>query len=399
MELISLNARLEEAAGECLMCEDALLAQLTALVGSHVPTLTLLSESVALLEMLCGFANMAADAAAAGRPFCRPEMTECGPLAAEGAWHPVLESHARAAAKASGGNCRRVVPNNVFLSDAASLVIVTGANASGKSTYLKNVAVLTVLAHAGCYVPATWASLRTVDRIFARIAGAGGGAGAAGGSTFACEMKDAAYVLLNAGPRSLVCIDELGRATSSSEGFALAWAVCEALLARRCMTLFASHFERLHQLAEHYPSASVAHFRTQCDRDRLSFTYELADGALPDAFHFGLLCAASAGFPAPLVAEAERVVQVLEARWLAEAQRQAAPSHAGRSAAERRELRTCYAVGQRALSLLPRAACATGAGGGGSDADGAALADALVDLASRASSEFGRTASAASGGP
>ena len=131
-------------------------------------------------------------------------------------------------------------------------------------------AVVTVLAHAGCFVPAAWCSVRAADRVFARVAEGGPHSGApeANASTFLAEMRDAAFLLHNCSRRSLVCVDELGRATSTAEGFALAWAVCERLLAAGALALCATHMERLAQLAAVYPACRVTHFLADTSRAR-----------------------------------------------------------------------------------------------------------------------------------
>uniref|UniRef100_N1QSN2 MutS protein-4-like protein n=1 Tax=Aegilops tauschii TaxID=37682 RepID=N1QSN2_AEGTA len=181
-----------------------------------------------------------------------------GPMAINAGRHPILESlHTD------------FVPNNIFLSEASNMVLVMGPNMSGKSTYLQQICLIVILAQVGCYVPAQFASLRVVDRIFTRI-GTGDNV-ENNSSTFMTEMKETAFIMQNVSSRSLVVVDELGRATSSSDGLAIAWSCCEHLLSLKGYTVFATHMEGLSELATMYPNVKVLHFEVDLRNGLLDF--------------------------------------------------------------------------------------------------------------------------------
>ncbi|KAH9301213.1 hypothetical protein KI387_012796, partial [Taxus chinensis] len=259
--------------------------------------LILLSESLCLLDMIVNsFAHMISS-----KPidfYTRPEFTENGPLAIEAGRHPIIE-------------CIRpegFVANNIFLSEASNMVIVMGPNMSGKSTYLKQVCLLVILAQIGCYVPAHFASFRVVDRLFTRI-GTGDNL-ESNSSTFMTEMKETAFLVQNVSPRSLIVIDELGRATSSSDGLAIAWSCCEYLLSLQAYTIFATHMERLPELASIYPNVKVCHFQVDVKENRMDFKFSLKEGHI-SVPHYGLLLAGIAGLPNSVVEEARRITQTI----------------------------------------------------------------------------------------
>nr|DAD47740.1 TPA_asm: hypothetical protein HUJ06_017677 [Nelumbo nucifera] len=216
LELASLNVRNKSAAAECYIRTEICLEALIDGIREDVSVLTLLAEALCLLDMIVNSFAQAISTKPVDR-YTRPQFTDNGPLAIDGGRHPILESlH------------NDFVPNNIFLSEASNMIIVTGPNMSGKSTYLQQVCLVVILAQIGCYVPARFSSLRVVDRIFTRM-GTGDNL-ESNSSTFMTEMKETAFVMQNLSPRSLVVMDELGRATSSSDGFAIAWSCCEHLL-------------------------------------------------------------------------------------------------------------------------------------------------------------------------
>ncbi|URE27854.1 MUTSac [Musa troglodytarum] len=175
---------------------------------------------------------------------------------------------------------------------------------SGKSTYLQQVCLIIILAQIGCYVPARFASLRVVDRIFTRI-GTGDNV-ENNSSTFMTEMKETAFLMQNVSPKSLIVMDELGRATSSSDGFAIAWSCCEHLLSLKAYTIFATHMEGLSEMATIYPNVKILHFEVDLRNNRLDFKFHLKDGPrhVP---HYGLLLAGMAGLPSSVV-ETARII-------------------------------------------------------------------------------------------
>ncbi|XP_077235396.1 MUTS-like protein 4 isoform X2 [Tasmannia lanceolata] len=286
LELASLNVRNKSAAEECYMRTELCLEGLIDAIREDVSVLTLLAEVLCILDMIVNsFAHVIST-----KPvdrYTRPEFTENGPMAIDAGRHPILESlH------------HEFIPNNIFLSEASNMAIVMGPNMSGKSTYLQQVCLIVILAQIGCYVPARFSSLRVVDRIFTRI-GTGDNL-ESNSSTFMTEMKETAFLMQNVCPRSLIVMDELGRATSSADGFAIAWSCCEYLLSLKAYTIFATHMENLAELASMYPNVKILHFEVDVNNNRLDFKFNLKDGPrhVP---HYGLLLAGVAGLPSTVI--------------------------------------------------------------------------------------------------
>ncbi|XP_043716213.1 DNA mismatch repair protein MSH4 isoform X3 [Telopea speciosissima] len=209
LELASLNVRNNSVAAECYTRTELCLEALIDSIRGDVSALTLLAEVLCLLDMIVNSFAYTISTKPVDR-YTRPEFTDNGPLAIDAGRHPILETiH------------NDFIPNSIFLSEASNMVIVMGPNMSGKSTYLQQVCLLVILGQIGCYVPARFSSLRVVDRIFTRM-GTGDNL-ESNSSTFMTEMKETAFVMQNVSPRSLIVMDELGRATSSTDGFAIAW--------------------------------------------------------------------------------------------------------------------------------------------------------------------------------
>ncbi|KAI3727449.1 hypothetical protein L6452_16063 [Arctium lappa] len=292
LDLASLNARNKSAAKECYLRTELCLEALMDAIREDVSVLTMLAEILCLLDMIVNsFAHMIST-----KPvdrYTRPQFTENGPLAIDAGRHPILESvH------------NDFVPNNIFLSQASNMVIVMGPNMSGKSTYLQQICLIVILAQIGCYIPARFATLRVVDRVFTRMGTVDNLE--SNSSTFMTEMKETAFILQNSSERSLIVMDELGRATSSSDGFAIAWSCCERLLALKTYTIFATHMENLSELASIYPNAKILHFDVEVKNNRLDFKFELKDG-LQHVPHYGLLLAGVAGLPSSVIETARNI--------------------------------------------------------------------------------------------
>ncbi|CAI0413182.1 unnamed protein product [Linum tenue] len=192
--------------------------------------------------------------------------------------------------------------NGIFISEASNMLIVMGPNMSGKSTYLQQVCLTVILAQIGCYVPACFATIRIVDRIFTRMGSTD--SLESNSSTFMTEMKETAFIMQNVTPRSLIVMDELGRATSSADGFSIAWSCCEKLLSIKAYTIFATHMENLSELATLYPNVRILHFDVDVLNNRLDFKFKLKDGPrhIP---HYGLLLAEVAGLPRSVIDTAQ----------------------------------------------------------------------------------------------
>uniref|UniRef100_A0A0R0HI55 DNA mismatch repair proteins mutS family domain-containing protein n=1 Tax=Glycine max TaxID=3847 RepID=A0A0R0HI55_SOYBN len=257
LELASLNARNKSAAAECYTRTEVCLEELMDDIRENVSVLTLLAEVLCLLDMIVNsFAHMIST-----KPvdrYTRPEFTENGPLAIDSGRHPILESiH------------NDFVANNIFLTEASNMAIVMGPNMSGKSTYLQQVCLIVILAQVGCYVPARFSTVRVVDRMFTRMGAVDNLE--SNSSTFMTEMKETAFIMQNVSQRSLIVMDELGRATSSSDGFAIAWSCCEHLLSLKTYTVFATHMENISELVTMYPNVKILHFDVELKNNHLDF--------------------------------------------------------------------------------------------------------------------------------
>jgi DNA mismatch repair protein MutS len=203
----------------------------------------------------------------------------------------------------------RFVPNDTRLGpDSATLVVITGPNMAGKSTYLRQVALVALLAHIGSYVPATEARIPLVDRIFTRI-GASDDL-ARGQSTFMVEMAETANILRNMTERSLVVLDEIGRGTSTFDGISIAWAVAEAMIRRRAKTLFATHYHELAGLAGEHGAVANQSVAVRRWRGEVVFLYRVVDG--PTSGSYGIEVARLAGVPEDVIARARSMLERFE---------------------------------------------------------------------------------------
>ncbi|WP_183986050.1 DNA mismatch repair protein MutS [Sphingomonas jinjuensis] len=296
--LHDLASRVTQAGAHALAAEAAHLEELTAAALDRRLAIAATADALARLDVAAANAERAAEGG-----WCRPALVDEACFAVEGGRHPVVE----AAVAKSGG---RFVANDCRLSETSRLWLVTGPNMGGKSTFLRQNALIAVLAQAGCYVPATSATLGLVDRLFSRV-GASDNL-ARGRSTFMVEMVETAAILAQATPRSFVILDEVGRGTSTYDGLAIAWAVVEAIHEdNRCRCLFATHYHELTRLAERCDALSLHHVRAREWKGELVLLHELADG--PADRSYGLAVARLAGMPPATVARAKAVLAKLEA--------------------------------------------------------------------------------------
>ncbi|KAG2315287.1 hypothetical protein Bca52824_018409 [Brassica carinata] len=292
LELASLNVRNKSAAGECFVRTEICLEGLMDAIREDVSALTLLAEVLCLLDMIVNSFAHSISTKPVDR-YSRPELTENGPLAIDAGRHPILESiH------------NDFVPNSIFMSEASNMLVVMGPNMSGKSTYLQQVCLVVILAQIGCYVPARFATMRVVDRIFTRMGTMDNLE--SNSSTFMTEMRETAFIMQNVSNRYLIVMDELGRATSSSDGLAMAWSCCEHLLSLKAYTVFATHMDSLAELATIYPNVKVLHFYVDIRDNRLDFKFQLRDGTL-HVPHYGLLLAEVAGLPNTVIETARTI--------------------------------------------------------------------------------------------
>src|SRR5690606_20918219 len=227
------------------------------------------------------------------------ELTEAELIEIRDGRHPVVEQVLS----------EPFIANDVSFSPERRMLIITGPNMGGKSTYMRQTALIVLLAHIGSFVPAASARIGIVDRILTRIGASDDLAG--GRSTFMVEMTETANILHNASARSLVLMDEIGRGTSTFDGLSLAWAAAVYLVDRlRAFTLFATHYFELTQLPDQFPQAANVHLDATEYNDHIVFLHTIQEG--PASRSYGLQVAKLAGIPAPVVAAAKRKLGELE---------------------------------------------------------------------------------------
>eukprot|EP00258_Populus_trichocarpa_P033409 XP_024449428.1 DNA mismatch repair protein MSH4 [Populus trichocarpa] len=327
LELASLNVRNKSAAAECYIRTEVCLEALLNSIREDASALTLLAEVLCLLDMIINSFAYTISTKPVDR-YTRPEFTSNGPLAIDAGRHPILESiH------------NDFVPNNIFLSEASNMVIVMGPNMSGKSTYLQQVCLIVILAQIGCYVPARFSTIRVVDRIFTRMGSVDNLE--SNSSTFMTEMKETAFIMQNVSQSSLIFMDELGRATSSADGFAIAWSCCEHLLSLKAYSIFATHMENLSELATIYPNVRIVHFHVDIKSNRLDFKFQLEDGPrhVP---HYGLLLAEVAGLPSSVIEMARSITSKITEKQTKQTEVNCRQYH---------QLQIVYRVAQRLICL------------------------------------------------
>jgi DNA mismatch repair protein MutS len=234
----------------------------------------------------------------------RPAVNEGWRLCIEDGRHPVID-------RLAGGD--GFVPNSVDLDPERSIMIITGPNMAGKSTYIRQVAVLTLLAQTGSFIPARSAEIGIVDRIFTRV-GASDDI-ARGQSTFMVEMNETANILNNAGPRALIILDEVGRGTSTFDGVSLAWAITEYIAQHiGARTLFATHYHELTALALTFPTVRNFNFAVKEWNDDIVFLRKIVEGGSDKSY--GIHVARLAGIPREVLDRAREVLSNLESQTL-----------------------------------------------------------------------------------
>jgi DNA mismatch repair protein MutS len=297
-ELHDVALRVTQAGAHALAAEAAHFEDLVALALTSARAISATGDALARLDVTTANAQAAVEG-----DWCRPTIVDRPCFDINGGRHPVVE----AAVGAAGG---RFVANDCCLSADNRLWLVTGPNMGGKSTFLRQNALIAVMAQAGCFVPAKWATLGLVDRLFSRV-GASDNL-ARGRSTFMVEMVETAAILAQATPRSFVILDEVGRGTSTYDGLAIAWAVVEAVHeVNACRSLFATHYHELTRLAEKLSALSLHHVRAREYKGDLVLLHEVAQG--PADRSYGIAVARLAGMSPAVVQRAKSVLAKLEA--------------------------------------------------------------------------------------
>ena len=295
-ELKELEARILEAEERSQDLERQLFVEIRRAVGAEARRIRQTAQALAELDVLACFAHLAAE-----RNYCRPEFSDNGEIVIFQGRHPVIE---HIVTREEAGH---FIPNDLYLNPTSDiLIIVTGPNMGGKSTYLRQTALIALMTQMGSFVPAERAKLPLFDRIFTRI-GASDNL-ARGRSTFMVEMTETATILNTATPRSLVLLDEIGRGTATFDGLAIAWAVVEHLLTHtRARTLFATHYHELTELEELLPGVRNYHVSVKESGSNVIFLRKVEPGSADKSY--GIEVARLAGLPASVVDRAREVLK------------------------------------------------------------------------------------------
>jgi DNA mismatch repair protein MutS len=297
-ELHEEASRVIEAGARALAAEAAHAEELTKIAVAAAREITATAEAIARIDVAASHAQRAVEGG-----WTLPRLANEPCLRVDAGRHPVVE----AALHQLG---ERFVANDLALDASDRLWLITGPNMGGKSTFLRQAALISVLAQSGAFVPAAQATLGIVDRLFSRV-GASDNL-ARGRSTFMVEMVETAAILAQATASSLVILDEIGRGTSTYDGLAIAWAVVEAMHDQvKCRTLFATHYHELTRLSGRLDSLSLHHVRAREWKGDLVLLHEVADGAADRSY--GIAVAKLAGLPPQVVARARSVLAKLEA--------------------------------------------------------------------------------------
>ncbi len=297
-ELKEMEGRILGAEEKLTVMEYEMFVELRKRVAVHCGRIQRAAEAIAELDVFSGLARVAAE-----WRYCRPILTDGIGMAIADGRHPVVEQMNPA---------EQFVPNDTLFEDGArQITLVTGPNMAGKSTYLRQTAIISILAQMGSFVPAASAEIGIVDRFFTRV-----GASdrlARGQSTFLVEMIEVANILNNASDRSLVILDEVGRGTSTFDGISIAWAVCEYLhetAGRRARTLFATHYHELTELSLLFPRIRNCHISVKEWNDKIIFLRKIVEGGSDHSY--GIQVARLAGVPLAVISRAKEILGNLE---------------------------------------------------------------------------------------
>lgn len=302
-ELKAFEDKVLSANDRALAREKMLYEQVLAELGQYIAALQTNAGAVASLDVLCCFAERAVSL-----NYVAPQFTtEAGIEIIDGR-HPVVE---QISVQTSG---QPFIANDVVLNPYRQLLLITGPNMGGKSTFMRQTALIVLLAHCGCYVPATSAKIGEIDRIMTRIGASDDLAG--GRSTFMVEMTETANILHNATDKTLVLLDEIGRGTSTFDGLSLAWAVAKQLLEKnRAYTLFATHYFELTRIVDEFKYAANVHLDAVEHGNNIVFMHKVEEGAANQSY--GLQVAQLAGIPRSVVVAAKRKLTQLESKQVA----------------------------------------------------------------------------------
>ena len=294
-ELKEFESKILSAEDRIGAIESKLFHELRLQIANHAPAIRSISRGLADLDALLSLAKLARS-----RKMVCPVIDDGDDLYIEEGRHLVVENHV-------GANT--FIPNDTVMNEASRLMLITGPNMAGKSTYIRQVALLTILAQMGSFLPAKTARIGLVDKLFSRI-GASDDL-ARGQSTFMVEMTETAHILKNATRRSLVILDEIGRGTSTYDGISIAWSVAEYLLMeKKCKTLFATHYFELTDLEGTLPGAANYNIAVEETEGNVLFLHKIVKGFADKSY--GIHVARLAGLPFPVLERAYQILDTLE---------------------------------------------------------------------------------------
>jgi len=303
LELKAFEDKVLSANERALAREKILYEGILNQLALHISALQTNAGAVASLDVLCCFAERAVSL-----NYVQPQFVQESSLQIEAGRHPVVEEITQP-----------FVSNDVTLNHYRQLLLITGPNMGGKSTFMRQTALIVLLAYCGCYVPADVANIGEIDRIFTRIGASDDLAG--GRSTFMVEMTETANILHNATDKSLVLLDEIGRGTSTFDGLSLAWAVAKQLLEKnKSLTLFATHYFELTRIIDDFKQAANVHLDAAEHGKGIVFLHKVEEGAANQSY--GIQVAQLAGIPKSVVASAKRKLTQLENNQLQQSEHQ-----------------------------------------------------------------------------
>lgn len=296
LELVKLNQKITDAHNEVINISDRSIQELIDDVRTEIHALFKVSESIAMLDMIASFAQLATT-----QDYVKPELADT--LAIKAGRHPIRDKI----------QTEKYVPNDVYATQQHRFQIVTGCNMSGKSTYIRSIALMTVMAQIGCFVPAQYASFPISHQLFARVSTDDNIE--ANVSTFAAEMREIAFILRNIERRSLVIIDELGRGTSTTDGLAIAIAIAEALVESRAYVWFVTHFRDLARILAERAGVVNLHLAVEISvhSSKMKMLYQISDGYEEEKF-YGLALARVVDLPEDVITTATKVSKALHQR-------------------------------------------------------------------------------------
>lgn len=293
MDLLKRNQKISDAHTEVILMSDKTVQKLIADVRQHMGSLFRICEGIAMLDMLASFAHLVTT-----QDYERPQLSDT--LAIRAGRHPIREKIQET----------KYIPNDVYATQQNRFQIITGCNMSGKSTYIRSVALMQVMAQVGSFVPAQFASFPIIRQLFARVSLDDNIE--ANVSTFAAEMREAAFILRNIDGQSMAIVDELGRGTSTRDGLAIAIAIAEALIESRALVWFVTHFRDLPKiLAERNGVVNLHLAVDNTDDDKMEMLYRVSSGAVEDE-HYGLKLARVMALPPDVIEHAELVSATLD---------------------------------------------------------------------------------------